>query len=64
MKKSWTTIYRSKEDIVMTKDQKVEAYKMVLDGHSFQDIAKTFGTSRQQIYNLFGKGRRRKVNCI
>ncbi|MDY4007450.1 MAG: helix-turn-helix domain-containing protein [Candidatus Limiplasma sp.] len=48
----------------MTKDQKVEAYKMVLDGHSFQDIAKTFGTSRQQIYNLFGKGRRRKVNCI
>lgn len=47
----------------MTKDQKVAAYEMVLEGRSALDIAKAFGVSRQHIYDIFGKIMNVKVTC-
>lgn len=43
----------------MTNEQKVEAYKMLLDGNSMQVVADKFGVTRQRIQQIFpGTGKR------
>lgn len=37
----------------MTREQKVEAYSMLLDGHTMQEVGEKFGVSRQRIQMLF-----------
>ena len=37
----------------MTKEQKVQAYAMILDGVSVSDVAREFGVSRQRICEIF-----------
>lgn len=50
----------------MTNEQKVQAYKMILDGYSYGEIAKKFGCSRQNIQQIFGglKKPRKSINRI
>ena len=36
----------------MTKEQKVEAYSMYLDGCTYQEIGDKFGISRQRVHQL------------
>ena len=38
----------------MTREDKIKAYTMRLDGYTFQDIADKFGVSKQYIHSLFG----------
>ena len=38
---------------MLTIDQKVEMYRMRLEGKSYQAIADRFGVSRQYVYKLF-----------
>nr|DAQ30173.1 MAG TPA: Helix-turn-helix XRE-family like protein [Caudoviricetes sp.] len=40
---------------MLTIDQKVEMYRMRLEGKSYQAIADRFGVSRQYVYQLFGQ---------
>ena len=40
---------------MITIDQKVEMYRMRLEGKSYQAIADRFGVSRQYVYQLFGQ---------
>lgn len=40
---------------MITIDQKVEMYRMRLEGKSYQDIADRFGVSRQYVYRLIGQ---------
>lgn len=37
----------------MTKQEKVEAYEMLLNGRSFREVGDNFGVSRQRIQQLF-----------
>lgn len=39
--------------MMMTKEQKVEAYSIILDGYTYQDIADKVGCTRQYIQKLF-----------
>ena len=54
----------------MTKEQKVEAYSMYLDGCTYQEIGDKFGISRQLVHQLIiepltnNKGKPKKVNRI
>lgn len=44
---------------MMTKDEKIQAYSMWLNGNSFSEIGKHFGVSRQYIQTLWpGSGTR------
>lgn len=38
----------------MTKEQKIEAFSMRLDGCTFKEIADKYGVSKQYIHSLFG----------
>ena len=40
---------------MLTIDQKVEMYRMRLEGKSYQAIADRFGVSKQYVYQLFGQ---------
>lgn len=40
---------------MLTIDQKVEMYRMRLEGKSYQVIADRFGVSRQYVHQLFGQ---------
>ena len=40
---------------MLTIDQKVEMYRMRLEGKSYQAIADRFGVSRQYVYRLIGQ---------
>ena len=40
---------------MLTIDQKVEMYRMRLEGKSYQAIADRFGVSRQYVYKLFSQ---------
>lgn len=40
---------------MLTIDQKVEMYRMRLEGQSYQAIADRFGVNRQYVYQLFGQ---------
>lgn len=40
---------------MITIDQKVEMYRMRLEGKSYQAIADRFGVSRQYVHQLFGQ---------
>lgn len=40
---------------MLTIDQKVEMYRMRLEGKSYQNIADRFGVSRQYVYQLIGQ---------
>ena len=40
---------------MITSDQKVEMYRMRLEGKSYQAIADRFGVSRQYVYQLIGQ---------
>lgn len=40
---------------MLTIDQKVEMYRMRLEGKTYQAIADRFGTSRQYVHQLFGQ---------
>lgn len=40
---------------MLTIDQKVEMYRMHLEGETYQAIADRFGVSRQYVYQLFGQ---------
>ena len=40
---------------MITIDQKVEMYRMRLEGKSYQAIADRFGVSKQYVYQLFGQ---------
>ena len=37
----------------MTREQKIEAYQMLLDGYTLQAIGEKFGISRQRVLQLF-----------
>lgn len=37
----------------MTKEQKLEAYSMILDGYTLQEIGDKFGISKQRVSQLF-----------
>ena len=37
----------------MTKEQKLEAYSMILDGRTLQEISNKFGVTKQRIAQLF-----------
>lgn len=37
----------------MTKEQKIEAYTMLLDGRTMQEVGDRFGVTRQRIQQLF-----------
>lgn len=39
----------------MTKEQKVEAYSMYLDGCTYQEIGDKFGISRQRVHQLLSE---------
>ena len=40
---------------MLTIDQKVEMYRMHLEGETYRAIADRFGVSRQYVYQLFGQ---------
>ena len=44
----------------MTKDEKLQAYKMLLDGCTLQQVGDKFGVSRQRIAQLFPVKRLRR----
>lgn len=44
----------------MTKEQKVEAYSMYLDGCTYQEIGDKFGISRQRVHQLLSEPLLRK----
>lgn len=51
----------------MTREDKIKAFAMRMDGHTFQEIADAFGVSRQNIQQVLvfaGAGRARTVQCI
>lgn len=37
----------------MTKEQKIEAYTMLLDGNTYEAVARHFGVSKQRINQMF-----------
>lgn len=39
----------------MTKEDKIKAYAMTLDGYTYQSIANEFGVTKQYISSLFGR---------
>jgi len=41
------------DDITMTKDMKIQAFSMLLEGYSYQETANHFGVSRQRIHQIF-----------
>ena len=45
----------------MTKDEKVEAYRMRLDGASFAEIGNRFGVSRQYIQQILPRPRKNRI---
>ncbi len=42
----------------MTKDEKLAAFEMVLDGHTYEEIARKFGVSSQCINDMIHKPRK------
>lgn len=48
----------------MTKEQKIEAYAMLLDGCTLQEIGDKFGVSRQRIQQIFPNNRCENFNYI
>lgn len=48
----------------MTKEQKIEAYKMLLDGCTMQEVGNKFGVSRQRIQQIFPNNRGENYNYI
>lgn len=51
----------------MTIDDKVEAFRMKLNGYTYREIADRYGVTRQRIQQIFSsreKGRRDSKNCI
>jgi len=46
----------------MTKEQKVEAYAMLLDGCKYQEVANKFGVSRQYIQQIYPQMEKRFVH--
>lgn len=45
----------------MTREEKIEAFAMRLDGETYQEIADKFGVTRQYIHQMLGGDRRSKV---
>lgn len=45
----------------MTREEKIEAFTMRLDGETYQEIADKFGVTRQYIHQMLGGDRRSKV---
>lgn len=43
----------------MTNDEKIEAYTMLLNGHTMQEISDQFGVSKQRIQQLFPNAEKR-----
>lgn len=51
----------------MTREDKIKAFAMRVDGHTFQEIADAFGVSRQNIQKVLafaGAGRARTSQCL
>lgn len=45
----------------MTREEKIEAFTMRIDGHTYQEIADKLGVTRQCIHQMLGADRRSKV---
>lgn len=46
----------------MTKEQKMEAFSMLLDGESYEAVGRTFGLTRQRIQQMFPMMRNEKMS--
>lgn len=47
----------------MTKEQKIEAFSMLMDGKTYSEVGEHFGVTKQRIHQLFPMQRNNKPVC-
>lgn len=52
--REWNAGRKGRDMKYLSRDEKVKAYEMLIDGHTHAEIAREFGVTRQAIYQLFG----------